>query len=194
MKEKIAKAVRVITVPPVMALSLALIVYFGSPGIFTDRTELLATILFLSVVPVLAYPISYLVPSLKKRGRKGQRNFAFFMSAISYPLLALYAVITSGGKGFSLIAWTYLLSFVILLLMNKVLKLKASGHASSVAGPIALICYFIGWKAILFGVALYALVFWASLTTKRHTAKELIWGSLASIIAFLLSLLWFSIF
>ncbi|HMM06871.1 MAG TPA: hypothetical protein PKD52_09415 [Clostridiales bacterium] len=188
MKEKFAKVVRIISVPPVMALALALSVYFGKEAVFADVKDLWLTVFFLSVLPALAYPISYLLPSLKKQGREGQRNFAFLMTAVSYPLLTLYAVIT-GGAGFLLIAFTYLLSLVVLLLMNKGFRLRASGHACSATGPIVLICYFIGFKAILWGLLLYALIFWASLVTKRHTASELIWGSLASIIAFLLSLL-----
>lgn len=188
MKEQLAKAVRIVSVPPVMALALALSVYFGKPGVFDSVKELWWTVFFLSVLPVSAYPVSYLLSSLHKQGREGQRNFAFFMTALSYPLLTAYAVIT-GGPGFLLIAFTYLLSLVVLLLMNKVFSLRASGHACSVTGPLVLIGYFIGFKAILWGILLYALIFWASLTTKRHTAKELIWGSLASIFAFLLSLL-----
>jgi hypothetical protein len=194
MKEKIAKVVRVLSVPPVMALTLILIVYFTKPGVFANVAELLVTVFFLSVVPVLAYPFSYLVPSLKNRGREGQRSFAFLLTAVSYPLLVLYTVIAGTGDDFSLIAYTYLLSLVVLLLMNKGIGLKASGHACSVTGPIVLICYFIGMKGILFGLALYALIFWASLVTKGHTAKELIWGALASILAFLFSLLWFTVF
>ncbi len=188
MKEKFAKAVRIVSVPPVMALVLALSVYFGKPTVFASVKELWLTVFFLSVLPALAYPISDLLPSLRKRGREGQRDFAFLMTAVSYPLLALYAVI-AGGAGFLLIACTYLFSLVVLLLLNKVFQRRASGHACSATGPLVLICYFIGFKAILWGLLLYALIFWASLVTKRHTASELIWGSLASIIAFLLSLM-----
>lgn len=188
MKETFAKAVRIISVPPVMALALALSVYFAKPTVFAGVKELLLTVFFLSVLPALAYPISYLLPSLKSRGREGQRNFAFLMTGVSYPLLTLYAAL-AGGAGFLLIACTYLLSLMVLLLLNKIFQRRASGHACSATGPLVLICYFIGFKAIFWGLLLYALIFWASLVTKRHTASELIWGSLASVIAFLLSLL-----
>lgn len=191
MKEKIAKVVRTVSVPPVMATALLLIVYFTKPGFFTGVGELLVAIVFLAIVPVLAYPLSVVFPQLKKKGREGQRNLAFMMTAIGYPLLVIYAIVTGVSRGYALIACTYFLSLLILLLLNKILHLRASGHASSVAGPIALFSYFFGIKALFAGVLLYALIFWASLALNRHTPKEFIWGSLASVAAFLLSWLWF---
>lgn len=188
-KTTFAKGVRIISVPPVMALALALSVYFAKAAAFADARELWLTVVFLSVLPSLAYPISYLLPSLKSRGREGQRNFAFVMTALSYPLLALYAVV-AGSAGFLLIAATYFLSFAILLLLNKVFQVRASGHACSATGPLVLMGYFIGFPAVPWGLLFYVLIFWASLVTKGHTASELIWGSLASVAAFAVAFLW----
>ena len=193
MTEKIAKAVRVLSVPPVMALALALIVYFHKNGVM-DNQDLVLTVIFLTVVPLLAYPVAALIPRLRAKGREGQRNFAFALTAVSYPFLVLYAVWSKGSDNFQLIAWTYLLTLAVLLVLNKGLKLRASGHAASTAGPLIVICYFFGLKGVVAGIMVYALILWASLALKRHTPRELWWGTLASAAAFGLALLIVALF
>ena len=67
-------------------------------------------------------------------------------------------------------------------------KIKASGHACGVAGPIFSLIYFLGpW--VLLGLLLLAAVYWASLSMKRHDKSELLIGSTVPTYAFLLAFL-----
>lgn len=58
MKEKIAKFVRINTVPPVLASAMLVILYCSFGKEFASLAEVLMGILCLSIVPVCAYPIA----------------------------------------------------------------------------------------------------------------------------------------
>ena len=83
---------------------------------------------------------------------------------------------------------TYLISGLLIALFNKVLKIRASGHACGVAGPVALLGCTMGWYAV-FGLPLIAIVFAASLKMKRHTFSELVIGSLIAVFSVAIGLL-----
>ena len=59
----------------------------------------------------------------------------------------------------------------------------------SMTGPLILLSYFIGWWCILPCAAFFAIIIWASLSLKRHTPKELVFGSLTAAVSFLLGIL-----
>lgn len=73
---------------------------------------------------------------------------------------------------------TYFISVVLLTFVNKVLKVKASGHACSIIAPCLLIAMFCGWYHIFPCLLIAAASVWASLYLKRHTVKELLFGAL----------------
>jgi hypothetical protein len=81
---------------------------------------------------------------------------------------------------------TYLISVAGIIFFNKLLKIRASGHACGVAGPVMALLYTFGAWA-LFGLLYLVLIFYASITMKRHTVKDLILGSLCSILATVIS-------
>ena len=58
MKEKTAKVIRIITIPPIEALIILLILYGIKRDEFGNMGNLLMVILFLSVIPVCSYPIA----------------------------------------------------------------------------------------------------------------------------------------
>lgn len=58
MKEKIAKIIRIITIPPIEALVMLLILYGSKQEEFGNMGNLLMAILFLTVIPVCSYPIA----------------------------------------------------------------------------------------------------------------------------------------
>lgn len=74
------------------------------------------------------------------------------------------------------------------MLFNKALKIRASGHACGIAGPIAILIYFVSPWALL-GIVVLAAAGWASLAMKRHASKELVIGSLLSIASLFISVL-----
>ena len=187
--DNFAKIIRVITVPPVLVLLLLIILFASKDTIFTDVTELIVSILFLMLLPVAAYPLALVIPKYKEKGREGQRKLAFILSLVGYISALVYGLVAHVSQGLLLIFVTYVISVAILIVLNKIIMIRASGHACSITGPLILMVYFIGWKCVLPCVALFALIIWASLSLKRHTRKELITGSCSAVIAFAISLL-----
>ena len=70
-----------------------------------------------------------------------------------------------------------------ILVGNKVFKVRISGHACSVSGPLVYAGYFLGVWAVV-GAACWGVILWASLVMKRHTLKEFIFGTLTCLFSF----------
>lgn len=68
MKNKIAKALRVITVPPLLITLLLIILYYLRHDLFDKNWYLLWLIALLGIIPVLAYPLQSILPKWKKEG------------------------------------------------------------------------------------------------------------------------------
>lgn len=188
LKQHLAKIIRVVTVPPVMALLLLIVLYFAKEDFFGNTLNLTLAILFLVGLPILAYPIQPIIPHFKDKGRDGQRSLAMWMASGGYILGIITAAFLPVSDYLLIIYLTYLFSGVSLVLLNKVFKIKASGHACGVAGPVFSLIYFIGpW--LLFGILIIAAVFWASLSMKRHDKAELLIGMTVPTYALLLSFL-----
>lgn len=178
-----AKIIRVITVPPVMAAWLILALWLCQGAIVRTGSEAALSIVFLSLLPLLAYPVSALVPSLRKKGREGQRNLAFALSFAGYLGGWVYARFFAGERTLVFIFAVYVFSVIVLLVFNKLLRLRASGHACSVSGPILVICFVLrGWW-IPICAAVFAVSFWGSIRSGRHTVKEYLLGTLSVVIA-----------
>ena len=93
MKEKSAKIIRIISIPPVMVSVMFIFLILFRYDIFNSPVDIVIDIAMLGVLPVLAYPISKLIPQLAEKGRDGQRKLAFifcnsiiwmFISSIVY--------------------------------------------------------------------------------------------------------------
>lgn len=188
---RIAKIVRVSSVPPVMVTILIILLYFCCGNIFRSWIDAAVATATLAIIPVLAYPISWIIPKIKAKGREGQRNLAFALNPVGYVIAFAYGLIAGVEKDLMIICTAYLLSVIVLLLFNKVLKFRASGHACAVTGPIVILSYYLGIWGLLGGAILYGVILWASLAMKRHTLKEFIFGSLTSATAFFISVLVF---
>lgn len=185
----LAKIIRVVSIPPVMVGTLILLLSFFRSDVFANVTESLMTLLFLAIIPILAYPVSMIVPSIKQKGRDGQRNLAFALSAVGYACGFVYGLLAHVSVPLMIIFGTYLLSIIVLTIMNKVIKVRASGHACSIAGPIGLVCYFLPPVCVVGSLCLYVAIFWASVHMGRHTVKEFIWGTVSSPLSLLLVVL-----
>jgi hypothetical protein len=192
-KEKIAKIIRVVTIPPILVLLLLVILFFTRQAMFSNVAQLLLSVLFLMLIPVAAYPLAAVIPKYKAKGRDGERTLAFILSIAGYVAAVVYGFAAQVSKGLLFIYLTYFISVAVLTVFNKVIKLRASGHACSITGPLILMVYFIGWKCLLPCAVLFALIIWASLAIKRHTPRELIAGSSAAALAFLVTLLLMSL-
>ncbi len=189
--QKIAHAVRIITVPPVMVAILIILLYTLRDDVFATTAEMLVSLVCLSVLPILAYPLSVMVPAIKQKGRDGQRSLAMYISGVSYLAVFIYGFAAGTGNNPKLVYTGYFMSVVILLVANKIFHVRASGHACSVSGPLVYTAYFLGAWGIVVGVALWGIILWASLCMKRHTLTEFILGTLTCLVSFGTALIFF---
>ena len=58
MKEKTAEIIRIITIPPIEAMVMLLILYGLKREEFGTTGNLLLAVLFLTVIPICSYPIA----------------------------------------------------------------------------------------------------------------------------------------
>ena len=179
-----AKVIRVVTVPPIMVAGMLGILYGTRRTIFSGGWDLVLSLLFLAIAPALAYPAQKLFPAYQDKGRDGQRKLAFLFSLGGYAAALVYGLASGCSNALKLIFGTYFFSVVLLIVLNKGLRVKASGHSASIAGPLIFLCYVLGGAAILPCVVLYGLILWASVKLKRHTVPEFFWGTAASLLAF----------
>ncbi len=180
---KIAKALRVLLVPPVMALFLVTALYIGQGAeAFAAPVRYFEAVFALCVLPVLAYPLCALVPSLRARGRKAQRDLAIVFSLLGYLMGALFALLGNGTRTELELYLTYLISGALMGLFSFAFRFKTSGHACGVSGPFAMLGYKFGagWFC---GFLLLVPVFLSSIRLKRHRVSELIAGAVISVAA-----------
>ncbi|MBO5270519.1 MAG: hypothetical protein J6B77_07025 [Clostridia bacterium] len=191
--DSLARAIRIVTVPPLMVAVILFVLYALHDTMFLSPSHLVFSELFLAVVPLLAYPLSYMIPAIRKKGRNGQRSLAMYLSAVGYLSVVAYGIFAGCAESLRTIQLTYLLSVLLLLFLNKVLRVRASGHACSVSGPILLLCLYVGIGGVIVGLLLYTAIFWASVRMRHHTPKEFLIGSVTPIVAYILSYLFYMI-
>lgn len=188
-KERLAKTIRILSVPPIMVSVFIVILVFNKNNIFRNATEIIIMVVLLGLVPVLAYVLSGIIPGVKAQGREGQRKLSFITNLVGYSMALLWAILTNVRKELLLICLTYFLSVVFLTICNKGFHFRASGHASSFTGPLVFLIYFFGWKVIVPSLLIASLIIWSSIYLKRHTIKELVGGILVNILAFTFSII-----
>ena len=175
---KIAKLIRRFTVPPIFAAGLLITVYAVFPTYFGSPWHLLAGLFFLALLPTLAYPMQKHIPHFKDRGREGQRSLAMLFSFTGYLLGTVVTLLAKAPSELLALYLAYLLCGIGMLLLNKIMKIKASGHACGIVGPIILLYYFGLFIPATLGLMLVIPVFISSITTKQHTAPQLLCGSM----------------
>jgi Na+/phosphate symporter len=169
-----------------MALLLLVVLYITKPQYFGSAWNFVLAVIFLVIFPALAYPVQPLVPGFRDRGREGQRSLAIWMAGIGYCLGIGTASFIAFTREMWLIYLTYFISGVLMVLFNKVLKIKASGHMCGVAGPLFASICFLGPAALPGGIILAA-VYRASLSMQRHSISELLLGTAIPVLALLMS-------
>ena len=183
MKEKTAKIIRVITIPPMEVLAMLLILYGAKRTEFGNAGHLLMTILFLSAIPVCAYPVASRIKG-KDDARNNQRNMAFAFNFLSYLAAILLGYCMGCSSMLQWILNAYFLSVLILTIINKVFKIRASGHACSCTLPYLFLSYYFGRYVVVVCLILYLAELWASVELKRHTIKEFLLGSAVACLVF----------
>lgn len=182
MADNFAGMIRKLTVAPIMAFIMLVTLYLKDSSLFGSLTHFILSVLFLTIFPLLAYPLQPFIKHYKNKEREGQRTLAMIFAVAGYMGGFLSGLLLNAPKSIRILYLCYLLSGVLIALFNKVLHLRASGHACGVTGPFIILMYF-GQAAGYFGIPILAVVGWASLTIRRHTIWQLIGGSVIPIIA-----------
>ena len=167
---RLAKAIRCVTLAPVMAGIMLTLVYVRQPQVMGRAGSFWWGLFFLTVLPILAYPLQPYIPGYRKKGREGQRSLAMVFAVAGYLMGGIANFVLKAPRGMWMIYLEYLLSGFLILFFNKCLGLRASGHACGVAGPAALLVYF-RIPAFISGMIILALTWWASLRMKRHSGS-----------------------
>ncbi len=178
----IAKIIRVVSIPPVMVSVLIVLLSALRTDIFTKAGQIVLAFLFLAIFPVLSYPFCYFVPKLRQKGRDAQRKISFIFTGVAYTAGWIWAMFFNSSIHQKFIYSVYFFSFLLLAIAN-IFHIKSSAHACSCAGPIILCALYLGIAAIIIGVFLYALIFWASVKTGRHTVTQFILGTITCFVA-----------
>lgn len=181
--KKLAYAIRVITVAPFMALVMLLILYFGSPPFFFNFAAFILMVLFLVALPLLAYPLQPLIKPYRDKGREGQRTLAIIFAVAGYILGCISALVFQAPRNVFAIYLSYFLSGLFVMLINKLLHFKASGHACGITGPFMLLVYFGQSAGYFIGVPVLIISWLSSLCMKRHTTAQFIAGAVIPFIA-----------
>ena len=179
--------IRYVTVPPVMAAALILITYFSNKAFVGSVWDLVAALGFLCVMPTLSYPVHAIIPPLKRRGRKCQRNLAIIFSVAGYACGLVHAFAFHAAPQLSALYLTYAISGALIAICTFVFKFKASGHASGVAGPVAALTLMVS-PYYAFGIILLVACALSSRYVKRHTVAEFIAGAAFTVAALILSM------
>ena len=80
---KLSLVIRKITVPPTFAATLLVVAYVMYPHYFGSIWQVVGGLVFLCILPLLAYPLQKYVPHFKDNGRDGQRRLAMIFSAVA---------------------------------------------------------------------------------------------------------------
>ena len=93
-----ASAVRKLTLAPLLAAVMLIYLYAVQPGIFGSVRMLFQQLLFLSLFPLLAYPVQPLIPAFRNKGRDGQRHLAMIFAFVGYLLTCILNVYAAHQK------------------------------------------------------------------------------------------------
>lgn len=175
----IARAIRFVTVPPIVVTAeLLLLLFWG--GVFPQTADFWLALVFLAVVPSLAYPLQRIVPAWRKKGQRMQRKLAFILSPVGYTAAVVCSILRDAIPNLLYISVVYLVAVVLLTAVNKLTPWHASGHGCVLCGSVFLPCLFMGWIAFIPGAVFFAASFWASVYLKRHTVREFLLGAACS--------------
>lgn len=177
---KLAEVARIITIPAFTSFIALMLFWFFGRDIYQNGTDFLMAVLALTVIPMLSYPFSYLLPGVRAQGRAGQRKLAMYFSAAGYLIGFIYALALPTEPRYRIILCSYMISVVLLLLTNKLFGFKASGHACSTVGPALCIAVYCGGLWGLVSLVMISLVIWSSLKLGRHKISELTVGGMIS--------------
>ena len=109
---------------------------------------------------------------------------AFIFNFVSYLAVMVIGYCVGCNKMLQWIFNAYFLSVLVLKIVNKGFKIKASGHACSCTLPYLILTYYFSGYVTVICLLLYLVEFWASIELKRHTVKEFLGGTIVAWVIF----------
>lgn len=183
--ERIAKFVRVITVPPFMVAYL-LIVMNSLTNFFEKKLDIFISWIGLVTLPLIAYLVHRLIPTFYSKGRECQRKIAFIFSLIGYVICFIYGIIRGKSKT-QMFFFVYFFTVLLLAITNKIVHIRASGHATSSVSPAVFSFIYVNTLCGFVFSILFLISIWASLYIKRHKSRDIIAGLLCFVISLISS-------
>ncbi len=179
-KNRFAQVIRKVTLAPVLACITLFVIHFGRAEVFQSVFHFIYSILFLTIFPIMAYPLQKYIPKYRDQGREGQRQLAMLFAFLGYLCECAVNMVLPVSNELRLIGWTYLFSSIILLAMNLLCHIKLSGHAAGACAAVLFPVWLgIYWAAIP-AVIVLAFVYLASVQMRRHSFLQLLGGNISS--------------
>ncbi len=176
--------VRILTIPPIVTGITVLLLY--RPANVLRYRECLCSLLFLTILPLLAYPFSVFgKKSIPIRER--QRSLALILSLVGYAAGFLWSFLMQTSGMAKVLFSSYLLSAIILIVLNK-LHFRASGHACSATAPAVFLTRSLGWYVCIPCLPLFIVIYASSISLRRHSFWQLAVGSMISAVSGMISI------
>ncbi len=174
--------VRVLSVAPLLAAVMLILLFVSKREIFSTHLTFITMLLTLGILPLSSYPLQRFIPKFKDEGRKGQRTLAMIFAVAGYIACTALVLIFKGSRAEIMISLTYLISGILIFVVNKGFKLMASGHGCGIAGPIVVLIIFRSYIAAAIGTLLAIFICISSVRSKRHTFPQFLGGAAVSVI------------
>ena len=190
-KDKFFMAIRKLTVAPLIAMIFLICMFIHRFDVLSGIGQWAYCMFFIGVFPVLAYPMQRYFKAFRDKGRSSQRMLAIIFAVLGYIFCCVLNLFFASSPELWIIVLEYFISGLIIFLFNRIFRLKISGHACGITGPVLLLIHFGLYIQATVGACLIALVYIASLKTKRHSLWQPIGGSAvpAAVIACLIAIL-----
>ncbi|MBQ3405001.1 MAG: hypothetical protein IJG63_06265 [Oscillospiraceae bacterium] len=183
---RIDRIIRVATVPSIITGLTVLLLYM--PAHVLGIREFIMLEVCLLLIPSLAYPASELIKKSADR-RSRQRNAAMVFSAAGYLIGFIWMLLNPCCHVTKVLLLSYVLSIAALLILNKGLHFKASGHSCALTAPTALLTWQLSPLAVIPCALLIGAAYASSIKLGRHSLAQLLAGSAVSVAAVLLSMM-----
>ncbi len=168
---------------PVLSGALATYLFLRIPDSEPGRLPGYAwTMLFLCVIPLCS--LFFYIPVKNEETQvtvHRQRVASFVIMLISYPIGWLVLALIGAPLIFTAVAAIYTFVTLGLIIINLLLRYKASGHAAGVSGPVAVMIYIYGIIATPL-LLLLILITWARLAAEGHNLWQTVVGATMSVV------------
>jgi hypothetical protein len=167
---------------PILSGAMITFLFFQLPAKMPGRIAGYSwALLFLTLIPLCSL-FFYIPGRLRDWPRiiKRQRIASFVFMLISYPIGFVILRQTNAPKLYEAILAIYTLVTLGLIVLNLILRYKASGHAAGVAGPVTAMLYLYGLIATPL-LLLLPLTTFARVMAKGHDIWQTVVGAMLSL-------------